>query len=148
MTDAANSKNASVALTVSLIWLSLPPSPIYTLYILKIVILSSKSLPTATFPTCLAGEGSSVTESSIMSNDEASFDESIPVEHVQRTQQPLSTVEENFNVFCGCIYCYLHAFVPTKVKMPHWTPHSLFDQSRCSEDYDVFCSSVVCMYAC
>ncbi|EED84109.1 predicted protein [Postia placenta Mad-698-R] len=105
------------------------------------VMIFSKSLPTVTFPPCLAGDGSSVTESPVTSN-EASFEESIPVEHVQRTQQRLSTIEEDFNVFCGCIDCYFHAFVPTKVKIPHGTPPSLFDQPRCWEDYDVFCSSI------
>ncbi|OSX58251.1 hypothetical protein POSPLADRAFT_1049485 [Postia placenta MAD-698-R-SB12] len=104
-------------------------------------MIFSKSLPTVTFPPCLAGDDSSVTESSVTSN-EASFEESIPVEHVQRTQQRLRKIEEDFNVFCGCIDCYFHAFVPTKVKIPHGTPPSLFDQPRCWEDYDVFCSSI------
>ncbi|KAF9808132.1 hypothetical protein IEO21_07968 [Rhodonia placenta] len=104
---------------------------------------SHNSSSGATFVTCLADSGGSsgLTESSFTSN-EASFDESIPVEHAQRIQQPRSRIERKFNISRSCIGCYLRAFVPTKVKMPHWAPHDLFGRPLCSGDHGGFCASM------
>ncbi|EED84134.1 predicted protein [Postia placenta Mad-698-R] len=81
-----------------------------------------------TLRTCTTGSYSSSTEESDgMQAQATDVDAPQPVERVP------SGIEKKFNVYNGCIGCFLRAFTPTKTNIPLWIPNEGPTRLRCAD---------------